>query len=188
MGGAWRVPPRRSFLQRGQLCPVSGELKFGWHVGGHLGTGIRPRAKTRGVEVARVDVNCVIVFCMSGRRNEAGRLGKRRTLPMYDAREILSCRIVRRERDRRPDGVDVCRKWTLRAQVWQGWQVPVKRLRPNSSARIEDIPAANIMTKFWRRGMRVAGCRGLSGWSPRRTDHHWGVADQTPRGRLCRCL
>ncbi|HBR39307.1 MAG TPA: aspartate kinase, partial [Sulfitobacter pontiacus] len=48
---------------------------------------------------------------------------------------------------------------------WQGWQVPVKTTSAHSSARIEEIPPANIMAKFGE-GMRVAVVAGFQGVSP----------------------
>jgi aspartate kinase len=51
------------------------------------------------------------------------------------------------------------------ARSWQGWQVPVKTTSAHSSARIEDIPPANIMAKFGE-GMKVAVVAGFQGVSP----------------------
>ena len=51
------------------------------------------------------------------------------------------------------------------ARSWQGWQVPVKTTSAHSSARIEEIPPANIMAKFGE-GMRVAVVAGFQGVSP----------------------
>ena len=51
------------------------------------------------------------------------------------------------------------------ARSWQGWQVPVKTTSAHASARIEEIPPANIMGKF-ADGMKVAVVAGFQGVSP----------------------
>jgi aspartate kinase len=51
------------------------------------------------------------------------------------------------------------------ARSWQGWQVPVKTTSAHASARIEEIPPENIMSKFGE-GMRVAVVAGFQGVSP----------------------
>jgi aspartate kinase len=50
------------------------------------------------------------------------------------------------------------------ARSWQGWQVPVLTSSAHGSARIEDIPADNILRKF-REGMKVAVVAGFQGIS-----------------------
>jgi aspartate kinase len=50
------------------------------------------------------------------------------------------------------------------ARSWQGWQVPLKTSSSHSAARIEDIPTANINSKF-AEGMQVAVVAGFQGIS-----------------------
>jgi len=51
------------------------------------------------------------------------------------------------------------------ARSWQGWQVPLRTTSAHGSARILEIPRANIDAKF-REGMKVAVVAGFQGISP----------------------
>ncbi|WP_298429376.1 aspartate kinase [uncultured Jannaschia sp.] len=124
---------------------------------------IKRVAKRVGVEVARGHEVIVVVSAMSGKTNElVGWVNE--TSPFYDAREydaVVSSgenvtagllALVLQE-----NGID--------ARSWQGWQVPVLTSSVHSSARIEDIPPANLDAKF-AQGMKVAVVAGFQGISP----------------------
>ncbi|KIT17725.1 aspartate kinase [Jannaschia aquimarina] len=124
---------------------------------------IRRVAKRVGVEVANGHEVIVVVSAMSGKTNElVGWV--RETSPLYDAREydaVVSSgenvtagllALVLQE-----NGID--------ARSWQGWQVPVKTTSAHGSARIEEIPSANLDAKF-SEGMKVAVVAGFQGISP----------------------
>ncbi|MFO6465987.1 aspartate kinase [Jannaschia sp. KMU-145] len=124
---------------------------------------IKRVAKRVGVEVARGHEVIVVVSAMSGKTNElVGWVNE--TSPFYDAREydaVVSSgenvtagllALVLQE-----NGID--------ARSWQGWQVPVMTSSAHSSARIEDIPPANLDAKF-AQGMKVAVVAGFQGISP----------------------
>ncbi|MDP2740942.1 MAG: aspartate kinase [Pseudorhodobacter sp.] len=50
------------------------------------------------------------------------------------------------------------------ARSWQGWQVPIQTTSAHSSARLKDIPRANLDQKF-SEGMKVAVVAGFQGVS-----------------------
>ena len=126
---------------------------------------IRRVAKRVGREVGAGHDVIVVVSAMSGKTNElvgwvdeaSGGQG------FYDAREydavvssgenvtagLLS--LVLQE-----NGID--------ARSWQGWQVPLRTTSAHGSARIEEIPTANLDAKFGE-GMRVAVVAGFQGIS-----------------------
>ena len=124
---------------------------------------IKRVAKRVGVEVARGHEVIVVVSAMSGKTNElVGWV--RETSPFYDAREydaVVSSgenvtagllALVLQE-----NGID--------ARSWQGWQVPVRTTSAHGTARIEEIPSANLDAKF-AEGMKVAVVAGFQGISP----------------------
>ena len=104
----------------------------------------------------------VIVSAMSGKTNElVGWVNQ--TSALYDAREYDA--VV-------SSGENVTAgllALTLQesgtpARSWQGWQVPINTTSAHSSARIMDIPEANIAEKF-ATGMKVAVIAGFQGVS-----------------------
>ncbi|MEJ6502666.1 MAG: aspartate kinase [Rhodobacterales bacterium] len=104
----------------------------------------------------------VIVSAMSGKTNElVGWINQ--TSALYDAREYDA--VV-------SSGENVTAgllALTLQesgtpARSWQGWQVPINTTSAHSSARIMDIPEANIAEKF-ATGMKVAVIAGFQGVS-----------------------
>ncbi|WP_421703540.1 aspartate kinase [Aliiroseovarius sp.] len=102
----------------------------------------------------------VIVSAMSGKTNElVGWVEE--TSHMYDAREYDA---VVSSGEQVTAGLMALRlqEMDVPARSWQGWQVPVKTTGVHSAARIEDIPPANIMSKF-AEGMRVAVVAGFQG-------------------------
>ncbi|WP_300518796.1 aspartate kinase [Aliiroseovarius sp.] len=102
----------------------------------------------------------VIVSAMSGKTNElVGWVEE--TSHMYDAREYDA---VVSSGEQVTAGLMSLRlqEMDIPARSWQGWQVPVKTTGVHSAARIEDIPPANIMSKF-AEGMRVAVVAGFQG-------------------------
>ncbi|MEH6507716.1 MAG: aspartate kinase [Sulfitobacter litoralis] len=124
---------------------------------------IRRAAKRVGVEVAKGYDVIVIVSAMSGKTNElVGWVNE--TSPMYDAREYDAV-VSSGENVTAGLMALTLQEMDVLARSWQGWQVPVKTTSAHSSARIEDIPPANIMTKFGE-GMRVAVVAGFQGVSP----------------------
>ncbi len=124
---------------------------------------IRRAAKRVGVEVAKGYDVIVIVSAMSGKTNElVGWVNE--TSPMYDAREYDAV-VSSGENVTAGLMALTLQEMDVPARSWQGWQVPVKTTSAHSSARIEDIPPANIMTKFGE-GMRVAVVAGFQGVSP----------------------
>lgn len=124
---------------------------------------IRRAAKRVGVEVAKGYDVIVIVSAMSGKTNElVGWVNE--TSPMYDAREYDAV-VSSGENVTAGLMALTLQEMDVPARSWQGWQVPVKTTSAHSSARIEDIPPANIMAKFGE-GMRVAVVAGFQGVSP----------------------
>ena len=124
---------------------------------------IRRAAKRVGVEVAKGYDVIVIVSAMSGKTNElVGWVNE--TSPMYDAREYDAV-VSSGENVTAGLMALTLQEMDVPARSWQGWQVPIKTTSAHSSARIEDIPPANIMTKFGE-GMRVAVVAGFQGVSP----------------------
>jgi len=124
---------------------------------------IRRAAKRVGVEVAKGYDVIVIVSAMSGKTNElVGWVGE--TSPMYDAREYDAV-VSSGENVTAGLMALTLQEMDIPARSWQGWQVPVLTTSAHASARIEDIPPANIMAKF-ADGMKVAVVAGFQGISP----------------------
>lgn len=124
---------------------------------------IRRAAKRVGVEVAKGYDVIVIVSAMSGKTNElVGWVGE--TSPLYDAREYDAV-VSSGENVTAGLMALTLQEMDVPARSWQGWQVPVQTTSAHSAARIEDIPPANILTKF-AEGMRVAVVAGFQGVSP----------------------
>ena len=124
---------------------------------------IRRAAKRVGVEVSKGYDVIVIVSAMSGKTNElVGWVNE--TSPLYDAREYDAV-VSSGENVTAGLMALTLQEMEIPARSWQGWQVPVKTTSAHSSARIEDIPPANIMAKFGE-GMKVAVVAGFQGVSP----------------------
>jgi len=124
---------------------------------------IQRAAKRVAVEVAKGHNVIVIVSAMAGKTNELlGWVGE--TSPLYDAREYDA---VVSSGENVTAGLMALRlqEMDIPARSWQGWQVPVRTTSAHASARIEEIPPANILTKF-DEGMRVAVVAGFQGVSP----------------------
>ncbi|WP_458791118.1 aspartate kinase [Yoonia sp. MH D7] len=119
-------------------------------------------AKRVAYEVAQGYDVIVIVSAMSGKTNEmVGWVSE--TSPLYDAREYDA---VVSSGENVTAGLMALRlqEMDIPARSWQGWQVPVKTTSAHSSARIKEIPCANIISKFGE-GMRVAVVAGFQGIS-----------------------
>lgn len=124
---------------------------------------IRRVSKRVGVEVAKGYDVIVIVSAMSGKTNElVGWVNE--TSPLFDAREYDAV-VSSGENVTAGLMALTLQEMDVPARSWQGWQVPVLTTSAHSSARIEDIPTANIMAKFGE-GMRVAVVAGFQGLSP----------------------
>ena len=124
---------------------------------------IRRAAKRVGVEVAKGYDVIVIVSAMSGKTNElVGWVGE--TSALYDAREYDAV-VSSGENVTAGLMALTLQEMDVPARSWQGWQVPVQTTSAHASARIEDIPPANIMAKF-ADGMKVAVVAGFQGVSP----------------------
>jgi len=124
---------------------------------------IKRAAKRVGVEVAKGYDVIVIVSAMSGKTNElVGWVGE--TSPLYDAREYDAV-VSSGENVTAGLMALTLQEMDVPARSWQGWQVPVQTTSVHSNARIEDIPAANILQKF-SEGMKVAVVAGFQGVSP----------------------
>ena len=124
---------------------------------------IRRAAKRVGVEVAKGYDVIVIVSAMSGKTNElVGWVNE--TSPLYDAREYDAV-VSSGENVTAGLMALTLQEMDIAARSWQGWQVPVQTTSAHASARIEDIPPANIEAKF-AEGMRVAVVAGFQGVSP----------------------
>jgi aspartate kinase len=105
----------------------------------------------------------VIVSAMAGKTNElVGWVEK--TSPFFDAREYDA---VVSSGENVTAGLMALRlqEMDIPARSWQGWQVPLLTTSAHSSARIEEIPRANIDRKF-AEGMKVAVVAGFQGVSP----------------------
>jgi aspartate kinase len=124
---------------------------------------IKRAAKKVGVEVAKGYDVIVIVSAMSGKTNElVGWVNE--TSPLYDAREYDA--IVSSGENVTAGLIALTlQEMNVPARSWQGWQVPVQTTSAHASARIEDIPPANIRAKF-AAGDRVAVVAGFQGVSP----------------------
>ena len=124
---------------------------------------IRRAAKRVGVEVAKGYDVIVIVSAMSGKTNElVGWVDE--TSPLYDAREYDAV-VSSGENVTAGLMALTLQEMDVPARSWQGWQVPVQTTSAHASARIEDIPPANILQKF-DEGMKAAVVAGFQGVSP----------------------
>ena len=124
---------------------------------------IRRAAKRVGREVANGYDVIVIVSAMSGKTNElVGWVNE--TSPLFDAREYDAI-VSSGEQVTAGLMALTLQEMDVPARSWQGWQVPLKTNSSHSSARIEEIPTANISAKF-SEGMRVAVVAGFQGISP----------------------
>ena len=123
---------------------------------------IKRAAKRVGLEVAKGYDVIVIVSAMSGKTNElVGWVNE--TSPFYDAREYDAV-VSSGENVTAGLMALTLQEMDIPARSWQGWQVPLKTSSSHSAARIEDIPTANINSKF-AEGMQVAVVAGFQGIS-----------------------
>jgi aspartate kinase len=123
---------------------------------------IRRAAKRVGVEVAKGYEVIVIVSAMSGKTNElVGWVNE--ISPMHDAREYDAV-VSSGENVTAGLMALVLQDMDIPARSWQGWQVPLRTNSAHSSARIEEIPTANLDAKF-NEGMKVAVVAGFQGIS-----------------------
>ena len=123
---------------------------------------IKRAAKRVGLEVAKGYDVIVIVSAMSGKTNElVGWVNE--TSPLYDAREYDAV-VSSGENVTAGLMALTLQEMDIPARSWQGWQVPLKTSSSHSAARIEDIPTANINSKF-AEGMQVAVVAGFQGIS-----------------------
>ena len=124
---------------------------------------IRRVAKRVGVEVAKGYEVIVVVSAMSGKTNElVGWVNE--TSPFYDAREYDAV-VSSGENVTAGLLALTLQENGVEARSWQGWQVPLRTNSDHSSARIEEIPTANLDGRF-ARGMQVAVVAGFQGISP----------------------
>ena len=124
---------------------------------------IRNAAERVRLEVAKGYDVIVIVSAMSGKTNElVGWVNE--TSALYDAREYDAV-VSSGENVTAGLMALTLQEMDIPARSWQGWQVPVQTTSAHASARIEDIPPANIEAKF-AEGMRVAVVAGFQGVSP----------------------
>ncbi len=124
---------------------------------------IRRAAKRVGVEVAKGYDVIVIVSAMAGRTNEMVNWVEEIS-PLYDAREYDAV-VSSGENVTAGLMALTLQEMDVPARSWQGWQVPVMTTSAHSAARIEEIPADNIKSKF-SEGMRAAVVAGFQGISP----------------------
>lgn len=137
-------------------------MKFG-------GTSVADLARIRNAaekvrrEVERGYDVIVIVSAMSGKTNElVGWVSD--TSPLFDAREYDAV-VSSGENVTAGLLALTLQELDIPARSWQGWQVPVRTTSAHSTARITEIPRANIDQKF-AEGMRVAVVAGFQGISP----------------------
>ncbi|WP_147125659.1 aspartate kinase [Shimia ponticola] len=124
---------------------------------------IKRAAKRVGVEVAKGYDVIVIVSAMAGETNKlVGYVSE--TSPLFDAREYDAV-VSSGENVTAGLMALTLQEMDVPARSWQGWQVPVQTTSAHASARIEDIPPANILAKF-DEGMKVAVVAGFQGVSP----------------------
>jgi aspartate kinase len=123
---------------------------------------IRRAAKRVGREVAAGHEVIVVVSAMSGKTNElVGWVGE--TGALYDAREYDAV-VSSGENVTAGLMALVLQEMGVPARSWQGWQVPLRTTAAHGSARIEEIPTANLDAKF-AEGMKVAVIAGFQGIS-----------------------
>ncbi|WP_116130891.1 aspartate kinase [Tropicimonas sp. IMCC34043] len=124
---------------------------------------IRRVAKRVGREVANGYDVIVIVSAMAGKTNElVGWVEE--TSPLFDAREYDAV-VSSGENVTAGLMALTLQEMDIPARSWQGWQVPLKTNSAHASARIEEIPTANLNAKF-AEGMKVAVVAGFQGISP----------------------
>ena len=124
---------------------------------------IRRAAKRVGREVANGHDVIVIVSAMAGKTNElVGWVNE--TSRFYDAREYDA---VTSSGENVTAGLMALtlQEMDIPARSWQGWQVPLKTNGAHGSARIEEIPTANMNAKF-AEGIKVGVVAGFQGISP----------------------
>jgi aspartate kinase len=137
-------------------------MKFGGTSVADLGRISNAADKVRR-EVERGHDVIVIVSAMAGKTNELVGWVEQ-TSPFFDAREYDA---VVASGENVTAGLMALRlqEIGIPARSWQGWQVPLRTTSAHSSARIEEIPRANIDRKF-AEGMKVAVVAGFQGVSP----------------------
>lgn len=124
---------------------------------------IRHAAERVRIEVANGYDVIVVVSAMSGKTNElVGWVNA--ASPMHDAREYDAV-VASGEQVTAGLMALTLQDMDVPARSWQGWQVPLKTNSAHSSARIAEIPTANINAKFGE-GMKVAVVAGFQGVSP----------------------
>jgi len=124
---------------------------------------IRRAAKRVGREVANGYDVIVIVSAMSGETNKLVGFVEE-TGTFFDAREYDAV-VSSGEQVTAGLMALTLQEMDIPARSWQGWQVPLLTTDAHASARIEEIPPANINTKF-EEGMKVAVVAGFQGISP----------------------
>jgi aspartate kinase len=137
-------------------------MKFGGTSVADLGR-IRNAAEKVRREVERGQDVIVIVSAMAGKTNELVGWVEQ-TSPLFDAREYDAV-VSSGENVTAGLMALTLQEMDVPARSWQGWQVPLKTSSAHSAARIEEIPRANIDSKF-AEGMRVAVVAGFQGVSP----------------------
>jgi len=136
-------------------------MKFG-------GTSVADLARIRNAaekirrEVERGYDVIVVVSAMSGKTNELVGWVEQ-TSPLFDAREYDAV-VSSGENVTAGLMALTLQELDVPARSWQGWQVPLRTSSAHSTARIEEIPRANIDQKF-AEGMRVAVVAGFQGIS-----------------------
>jgi aspartate kinase len=105
----------------------------------------------------------VIVSAMAGKTNElVGWVSG--ISPLYDAREYDAV-VSSGENVTAGLMALTLQEMDVPARSWQGWQVPLRTTSAHGTARIVEIPRANIDAKF-AEGMKVAVVAGFQGISP----------------------
>ncbi len=123
---------------------------------------VRRAAKRVGREVANGYDVIVIVSAMSGETNKLVGFVEE-TGQFYDAREYDAV-VSSGENVTAGLMALTLQEMEVPARSWQGWQVPLLTTDAHASARIEDIPTANLTAKF-AEGMQVAVVAGFQGIS-----------------------
>ena len=124
---------------------------------------IKRAAKRVAREVANGHDVIVVVSAMAGKTNELiGWVDE--TSPFYDAREYDAV-VSSGENVTAGLMALTLQNMNIPARSWQGWQVPLRTNGTHGSARIEEIPTANMDARF-ADGMRVAVVAGFQGISP----------------------
>ena len=113
-------------------------------------------------EVDRGNEVIVIVSAMAGETNKLVELVNS-VSPFFDAREYDA---VVASGENVTSGIFalILQDMKIPARSWQGWQVPIKTSSSHSSARIREIPTANLNAKF-AEGLKVAVVAGFQGIS-----------------------